>query len=57
MISMMLNWLMARLDREEGQGMAEYGLIMALVVVIAAVSLVALGPAIATTLDGVVTSF
>ena len=41
--------LMARFEArkgEEGQGMAEYGLILALVAVVAAVALEAMGPAI-----------
>lgn len=41
---------------EEGQGMAEYGLILALVAVVAAVALTALGPAIAGKINQVVTS-
>ncbi len=49
-INEMVLALMARIEAargEEGQGMAEYGLILALVAVVAAVALTALGPAIA----------
>ncbi|MCC6455646.1 MAG: Flp family type IVb pilin [Caldilineaceae bacterium] len=38
---------LATLKREEGQGMAEYGLILALIAVVVIVALNILGPAIA----------
>lgn len=43
-----VNWLSARVESsEEGQGMVEYGLIIALVAVVAAAALILLGPEIA----------
>ena len=41
---------------EEGQGLAEYGLILALIAVACIIALGLLGGKIATTLDGVATS-
>ena len=46
MLKVYLNVLNA-LTNEEGQGMAEYGLILALVAVVAIAALTLLGPAIA----------
>lgn len=46
-------WLQAQAEREDGQGLAEYGLILALVAVVAAVALSPLGTAIAGTLSNV----
>ena len=45
-------YLTSRED-EEGQGMVEYGLIIALVAIVAAVALALLGPAIAATFDDI----
>lgn len=42
----MLAWVERLWKEEEGQGMAEYGLILALVAVVCAVTLVALGDTI-----------
>jgi pilus assembly protein Flp/PilA len=42
----LLNVYLARLEREEGQGMAEYGLLLALIAVVVIVALNVLGPAI-----------
>ena len=36
-------WLASLLDREEGQGLAEYALILALIAIIAIVALIGLG--------------
>ena len=44
-VNYLVSYLTARED--EGQGMVEYGLIIALVAVVAAVALALLGPAIA----------
>jgi pilus assembly protein Flp/PilA len=46
---------LASLKREEGQGMAEYGLILALVALVAAVGFGLLGPQIDTLIDSVTT--
>jgi pilus assembly protein Flp/PilA len=51
-----MNYLLEYLsshDEEEGQGMVEYGLIIALVAVVAAVALALLGPAIAAVFDSI----
>ncbi len=42
-----LRTLLARFDREEGQALAEYGLLLALIAVVCVSALVALGMAIA----------
>jgi pilus assembly protein Flp/PilA len=52
-ITAIATWLQAQAEREEGQGLAEYGLILALVAVVAAVALSPLGSAIAGTLSNV----
>jgi len=49
-------WLRTRSDSEEGQGLAEYGLILALVAVVAMVALTGLGTAIVTTLGQIAAS-
>jgi pilus assembly protein Flp/PilA len=47
--------LLSRLaEREEGQGLAEYGLILALVAVVAITALTGLGSAIVSTLGNIV---
>ena len=43
--------LIARFDREDGQALAEYGLLLALIAVVCIVALTALGLAIAGTLS------
>lgn len=50
MLSYMLTWLnvyLPRFEKEEGQGMAEYGLLLALIAVVVIIALNVLGPAIA----------
>lgn len=47
MLKVYLNVLNILTNEEEGQGMAEYGLILALVAVVAIAALTLLGPAIA----------
>jgi pilus assembly protein Flp/PilA len=49
---MVRNYL-ATLEQEEGQGMAEYGLILALVAVVVAVALTALAGNLSTLLTGI----
>ena len=44
-------WLVARYEREDGQALAEYGLLLALIAVVCIVALTALGLAIAGTLS------
>ena len=45
------SWLSTVLDREEGQGLAEYALILALIAIIAIAALVFLGTQISTILS------
>ena len=45
--------LIATLDREEGQGLAEYALILALIAIIAIVALIFLGGAVSQILSTV----
>jgi pilus assembly protein Flp/PilA len=47
------SWLTSTLDREEGQGLAEYALILALIAIIAIAALVFLGTQISTILSRV----
>jgi pilus assembly protein Flp/PilA len=49
---MVKNYL-ATLEQEEGQGMAEYGLILALIAVVVIVALNVLGPAISNLMTSV----
>lgn len=53
MMKKLLNWL--RKD-ESGQGMVEYGLIIALIAVVVIVALIALGPEIAKIFEGITSS-
>jgi pilus assembly protein Flp/PilA len=46
-------WLRTRSDSDEGQGLAEYGLILALIAVVAIAALTGLGTAIADKLGQV----
>lgn len=54
-MSKIKNWALRKMaavqSAEEGQGLAEYGLILALVAVVAIAALTALGGGIADTLD------
>ncbi len=53
MINEALLRLMARFQREEGQAMAEYGLILALIAVVAIAALTALGVAVSGKLNSI----
>ncbi len=56
MLSYMLTWLnvyMARFEKEEGQGMAEYGLLLALIAVVVMAVVATLGPVIAAQFQAV----
>jgi len=46
-----LTWLVTRYQREDGQALAEYGLLLALIAVVCIVALTTLGLAIAGTLS------
>lgn len=48
-----LLWFVARFDREDGQALAEYGLLLALIAVVCIAALTALGLAISGTLGSV----
>ncbi len=48
-----LVWFVSRIEREEGQGLAEYGLILALIAVVCIAALTALGLAVAGTLGSI----
>lgn len=50
-MTVFMNWLTAHLDDEEGQGLAEYALILALIAVLAITALVFLGTQISTILS------
>jgi pilus assembly protein Flp/PilA len=49
----LMNWIRVNETSEEGQGLAEYGLILALVAVVAIVALTGLGNAIVSSLGQV----
>jgi pilus assembly protein Flp/PilA len=48
-----LVWFVSRIEREDGQGLAEYGLILALIAVVCIAALTALGLAVAGTLGSI----
>lgn len=48
-----LNSVLARLRREDGQGLAEYALILAFIAVVAVVALIFLGPKISNLLSSI----
>jgi pilus assembly protein Flp/PilA len=51
-----VNALIARFQDEEGQGLAEYALILALIAIVAIVALIFLGSQVSTILNTVATS-
>jgi pilus assembly protein Flp/PilA len=52
-VAYFMTWLSATLHKEEGQGLAEYALILALIAVIAILALIFLGTQISTILSQV----
>ena len=52
-----LNWCVSRYQREDGQALAEYGLLLALIAVVCILALTALGLAIAGTLSSITGAF
>jgi pilus assembly protein Flp/PilA len=52
----LMQWILSRFDRDEGQGLAEYALILALIAIIAIVALIFLGGQISSILNQVGTS-
>ena len=53
MLEMMMTYIRSAAHREEGQGLVEYALILALVSVVSIAALTALGTSISTLLQGV----
>ena len=56
-ISAALLRLVSRSEREEGQALAEYGLILALIAVVALAAVTALGIAVATNMQTIADAF
>jgi pilus assembly protein Flp/PilA len=54
MLEFAVQWVKDNVKREEGQAMAEYGLILALIAVVVAVVMLTLGSQISSTVQGVV---
>jgi pilus assembly protein Flp/PilA len=54
MLEFALQWVKDNVKREDGQAMAEYGLILALIAVVVAVVMLTLGTQIKSTVQGVV---
>lgn len=48
-----LVWFVSRFEREEGQALAEYGLLLALIAVVCLAALTALGLAVSGTLGSI----
>jgi pilus assembly protein Flp/PilA len=48
-----LFWIVSRVEREDGQALAEYGLILALIAVVCILALTALGVAISGKLSAI----
>jgi Flp pilus assembly pilin Flp len=51
-----IRWQLRRLDRDAGQGLAEYALILALIAIVAIVALIFLGGQVSSILSNVGTS-
>ena len=56
MLEFAFQWIKDNLKREDGQAMAEYGLILALIAVVVAVVMLTLGTQITNTIQSVVNS-
>ncbi len=54
MLEFALQWVKDNVRREDGQAMAEYGLILALIAVVVAVVMLTLGTQIKSTVQGVI---
>ena len=54
MLEFALQWVKDNVKREDGQAMAEYGLILALIAVVVAVVMLTLGTQIKSTVQGVI---
>jgi pilus assembly protein Flp/PilA len=54
MLEFALQWVKDNLRREDGQAMAEYGLILALIAVVVAVVMLTLGTQIKSTIQSVI---
>ncbi len=57
MFAYLMAWLNSYLSDEEGQGMAEYGLLLALIAVVVIGALILLGEGISNTLQSIVSAF
>lgn len=56
MLEFAIQWVKDNVKREEGQAMAEYGLILALIAVVVAVVMLTLGTKITSTINSVISS-
>jgi pilus assembly protein Flp/PilA len=56
MLEFAAQWIKDNVKREDGQAMAEYGLILALIAVVVAVVMLTLGTQISSTITGVINS-
>jgi pilus assembly protein Flp/PilA len=56
MLEFASQWISENVRRDEGQAMAEYGLILALIAVVVAVVMVTLGSQISSTIQSIVNS-
>jgi pilus assembly protein Flp/PilA len=56
MLEFAMQWIKDNIKRDEGQAMAEYGLILALIAVVVAVVMVTLGSKITSTVQSVINS-
>ena len=54
MLEFALQWIKDNVRREDGQAMAEYGLILALIAVVVALVMVTLGSQISSTIQSVI---
>jgi pilus assembly protein Flp/PilA len=56
MLDFAAQWIKDNIKREDGQAMAEYGLILALIAVVVAVVMLTLGTKISSTITSVINS-